>query len=40
MNNRRVADAAHRLTPRDLAGAATLVLRTGKKSYALARFTG
>jgi hypothetical protein len=40
VNNRRVADAAHRLTPRDLAGAATLVLRTGKKSYALARFTG
>jgi tyrosyl-tRNA synthetase len=40
VNNRRVADAAYRLTPRDLAGAATLVLRTGKKSYALARFTG
>jgi tyrosyl-tRNA synthetase len=38
VNNRRVADAAHRLTPRDLAGAATLVLRSGKKSYALARF--
>ncbi|MGB8854562.1 MAG: tyrosine--tRNA ligase [Pirellulales bacterium] len=40
VNNRRVADAAYRLTPRDLASAATLVLRTGKKSYALARFTG
>jgi tyrosyl-tRNA synthetase len=38
VNNRRVADVNHRLTPRDLAGAATLVLRTGKKSYALARF--
>jgi tyrosyl-tRNA synthetase len=38
VNNRRVGDVAHRLTPRDLAGAATLVLRTGKKSYALARF--
>jgi tyrosyl-tRNA synthetase len=39
VNNRRIADAAYRLTPRDLAGAATLVLRSGKKSYALARFT-
>jgi tyrosyl-tRNA synthetase len=39
VNNRRVGDVAHRLTPRDLAGAATLVLRSGKKSYALARFT-
>ena len=39
VNNRRVTDVAHRLTPRDLAGAATLVLRAGKKSYALARFT-
>jgi tyrosyl-tRNA synthetase len=38
VNNRRVTDLAHRLTPRDLAGAATLVLRSGKKSYALARF--
>jgi tyrosyl-tRNA synthetase len=38
VNNRRVSDAAHRLTPRDLAGASTLVLRSGKKSYALARF--
>ena len=38
VNNRRITDAAHRLTPRDLAGAATLVLRSGKKSYALARF--
>ena len=38
VNNRRVADVNHRLTPGDLAGAATLVLRSGKKSYALARF--
>ena len=38
VNNRRVSDAAYRLTPRDLAGGATLVLRSGKKSYALARF--
>jgi len=38
VNNRRVADVGYRLTPRDLAGAATLVLRSGKKSYALARF--
>jgi len=39
VNNRRIGDVAYRLTPRDLAGAATLVLRSGKKSYALARFT-
>jgi tyrosyl-tRNA synthetase len=38
VNNRRVADVAHRLTARDLAGVSTLVLRSGKKSYALARF--
>jgi tyrosyl-tRNA synthetase len=38
VNNRRVTDAAHRLTARDLAGTSTLVLRSGKKSYALARF--
>jgi len=38
VNNRRVADVNHRLTPRDLAGATTLLLRSGKKSYALARF--
>jgi tyrosyl-tRNA synthetase len=38
VNNRRVTDAAHRLTPRDLAGASTLVLRSGKKSYAVAKF--
>ncbi len=38
VNNRRVADAGYRLTPQDLAGAATLVLRSGKKQYAVARF--
>lgn len=38
VNNRRVADVAHRLTAGDLAGASTLVLRSGKKSYAVARF--
>jgi tyrosyl-tRNA synthetase len=38
VNNRRVNDASHRLTPRDLVGSATLVLRSGKKSYAVARF--
>ncbi|MFM8414644.1 MAG: tyrosine--tRNA ligase, partial [Planctomycetota bacterium] len=35
VNNRHVADVGYRLTPRDLAGTATLVLRSGKKSYAL-----
>jgi tyrosyl-tRNA synthetase len=38
VNNRRVADAAHRLTTKDLVGGSTLVLRSGKKSYAIARF--
>ncbi|MFM9059745.1 MAG: tyrosine--tRNA ligase [Planctomycetaceae bacterium] len=38
VNNRRVADVGHRLTARDLAGASTLVLRSGKKSYAVLRF--
>ena len=38
VNNRRVADVAHRLTAADVGGASTLVLRSGKKSYALARF--
>jgi tyrosyl-tRNA synthetase len=40
VNNRRVADVGHRLTVSDLAGGATLVLRSGKKSYAVVRFTG
>ena len=38
VNNRRVADVAHRLKTADLTGTSTLVLRSGKKSYALARF--
>jgi tyrosyl-tRNA synthetase len=38
VNNRRVSNVNHRLTPTDLAGTSTLVLRSGKKSYALARF--
>ena len=38
VNNRRITDVAHRITAADLGGAATLVLRSGKKSYALARF--
>jgi tyrosyl-tRNA synthetase len=38
VNNRRIADPAYRLTPRDLVGDATLVLRSGKKAYAVARF--
>ena len=39
VNNRRIADVAYRLTPKDLASVSTLVLRSGKKSYAIARFT-
>jgi tyrosyl-tRNA synthetase len=38
VNNRRVTDPAHRLTASDLVGSSTLVLRSGKKSYAVARF--
>ena len=38
VNNRRIADVAHRLKAADLSGGSTLVLRSGKKSYALARF--
>ena len=38
VNNRRISDVAYRLTAKDLAGSATLVLRSGKKSYAIARF--
>ncbi|MEX0670942.1 MAG: tyrosine--tRNA ligase [Pirellulales bacterium] len=38
VNNRRITDTAHRLTAQDLAGTTTLVLRSGKKSYAVARF--
>ena len=38
VNNRRINDVAHRLKAAELSGTATLVLRSGKKSYALARF--
>ena len=38
VNNRRVTDVAHRLTVADLVGSSTIVLRSGKKSYAVARF--
>lgn len=38
VNNRRVTDPARRLTVGDLVGSSTLVLRSGKKSYAVARF--
>jgi tyrosyl-tRNA synthetase len=38
VNNRRAEGIETRLTPADLAGESTLVLRAGKKSYALLRF--
>ena len=38
INNVRVSDSAYRITTTDLAGRTALVLRSGKKSYALARF--
>jgi len=38
LNNRRLADAAVLVGTDDLAGAATVVLRVGKKRYFLARF--
>jgi hypothetical protein len=34
-----MSDVSHRLSPADLAGGSTLVLRSGKKSYAVVRFT-
>lgn len=39
VNNRRVGDVGHRLSPADLSGTSMLVLRSGKKSYAVVRFT-
>ena len=39
VNNRRIADLDAKLTPSDLASETVLVLRSGKKSYALLRFT-
>jgi len=38
VNNRRVAALDGRLGPADLAGESILVLRSGKKKYALLRF--
>jgi tyrosyl-tRNA synthetase len=38
VNNRRVTDLERRLTPADLASESVLVLRSGKKNYALLRF--
>ena len=38
LNNRRVTDADAKLTPIDLASESVLVLRSGKKRYALLRF--
>ena len=38
VNNRRVSDANARLTETDLASESILVLRRGKKDYALLRF--
>jgi len=38
VNNRRVASPETRLTPTDLASESVMVLRTGKKKYALLRF--
>ena len=40
VNNRRVDDAESRLTAADLASETVMVLRTGKKKYALLRFKG
>ena len=39
VNNRRLSDPNARLGPADLASESILVLRTGKKNYALLRFT-
>ena len=38
VNNRRITDVNHRVTAADLAGRTSIVLRSGKKSYAIARF--
>jgi tyrosyl-tRNA synthetase len=38
VNNRRVDDVERRLTPEDLASESVLVLRSGKKKYALLKF--
>ena len=38
VNNRRIAAADHKLSPADLASETVMVLRSGKKKYALLRF--
>jgi tyrosyl-tRNA synthetase len=38
VNNRRIQNVDSRLTPRDLASETVMVLRSGKKNYALLRF--
>lgn len=38
MNNRRIDGLETQLGPGHLAGESTMVLRTGKKNYALLRF--
>ncbi len=40
VNNRRIGDLEAKLTAKDLASETVLVLRSGKKSYALLRFVG
>ena len=40
VNNRRVEGIETQLTPADLASESIMVLRTGKKNYALLRFVG
>lgn len=40
VNNRRVSDLDFRLTPENLVGDRTIVLRVGKKRYGLLRFEG
>ena len=39
INNSRINDSGYRITRADLAGRELLVLRSGKKSYAVARFS-
>jgi tyrosyl-tRNA synthetase len=38
VNNRRIGSLDHKLTPTDLASETVLVLRSGKKKYALLKF--
>ena len=38
LNNNRITDHAYRITPNDLRDRSLIVLRSGKKSYAVARF--